>query len=498
MTIPTILPIFLWIFVSSLVAFLLKKGYAQFTRVASVITLIATIIYSVITFSSGYHGGFASTESYTLSVNAGIYFSIGISGFADTLLILTAIIFAASSFITDEKYGKNLFMLILLTEAGMFGLLISRDFLFFYAFWELVLVPVYFIIGNFGGPRKDTVALKFFVYTHIASIFMLISIFVLYSYYYIYSGVFTLEMTPLVSAMQNPAFTATIPTISRALILFGFLFSFLVKLPSFPVHAWLPDTYDVAPYPGTIILAGALSAMGGYGMFGIIYPFAHLIGSTGALILVALGLISVSYFALTAMFQQSLKRMMAYASAASMGFVTIAFASSLMDTGPENALLSASGGMFQVASHGIIMLLIFASIFYIAQKSGSDRIPSLGGIYREAPKVSTLLLGGLLASLGLPGLAGFIGEFSILVGSFQYIGYWIFLLIFGMLITASYHIWAAQKALYGPYNENLGQIHDVSSGELSLLVLVFVTILVLGVFPVLFYGPIQAYAGVII
>lgn len=493
-----ILLIFLWIFVTALVAFLLNKGYAQFTRIASLITLIATIIYSIMTFASGYSGSFASTESYTLSSDAGIYFSIGVSGFADTLLILTAIIIAASAYISDKKYGKNLFVLILLTEAGMFGLLISRNFLFFYAFWELVLIPVYFIIGNFGGARKDTVALKFFVYTHIGSVFMLISIFVLYSYYYTYYGIFTLEIGPLVAAMQVPAFVASIPVISQGLILFGFLLSFMVKLPSFPLHAWLPDTYDEAPFPGTIILAGALSAMGGFGMFGIMYPFAYLIGSTGATILVALGLISVSYFALTAMFQQSMKRMMAYASAASMGFVTIAFASSLMDVGRENSLISASGGMFQIATHGIIMLLIFASIFYIGQKAGSVRIPSLGGLYREAPKVSTLLLGGLLASLGLPGLAGFIGEFSILVGSFQFIGYWIFLLIFGMLITASYHIWAAQRALYGPYNEDLGAIHDVSRGEFTMLILVFISILVLGVFPVLFYGPIQAYAGVII
>ena len=488
--------ILLWTLITALVTFVLNKGYAQFARIASVITLLAVIVYSVMTFASGYSAGqpFMSLESYQLSVNAGIYFSLGVSGFSDTLLVVSAVIIAASTFVSDPKYGKNLFALILLTELGMFGLLVSRDFLFFYAFWELVLIPVYFIIGKFGGERKDTVALKFFVYTHIASIFMLISIFTLYSYYYIDYGTFTLEISNLVTAPV----LATIPPISQGLILFGFLFSFMVKLPSFPMHAWLPDTYDVAPYPGTIILAGALSTMGGYGLFGIVFPFAGVIGSVGAWIMAALGLISVSYFALTAMFQQSMKRMIAYASAASMGFVTIAFASAIMEAGDTNSLLSASGGMFQVATHGLIMLLLFASIFYISRRTGSARIPSLGGIYREAPMVSTLMLGGLLASLGLPGLAGFIGEFSILVGSFQFIGYWIFLLIFGMLITASYHIWAAQRALYGPYNENLGKIKDVSSGELALLLLVFIGILILGVFPGLFYGPIQTYAGVII
>ena len=168
-----------------------------------------------------------------------------------------------------------------------------------------------------------------------------------------------------------------------------------------------------------------------------------------------------------------------------MGFVTIAFGASLIDPGFQNALISASGGMFQVATHGIIMLLLFASIYFIYQKTGSERIPSLGGIYREAPFLSTLMLGGLLASLGLPGLAGFVGEFSILVGSFQTIGYWIFLLVFGMLITASYHIWAAQRALYGPYNERLGKISDISGPALAILLIIFIIILILGIFPTL-------------
>lgn len=491
-----ILAIFIWVLISALIALLAKNRSSAFARISTIITLAAILIYSVLRFSSGYTGGFESQVNIALSKSLGIYFSIGVSGFVDPLLILTGIIFAAAVFVTDKKvYPASMFMLILLTEAGLFGLLISRNFLFFYVFWELVLIPVYFIMGKFGGPRKDRVSLKFFVYTHIASIFMLLSIFALYSYYDLQYGVLTFQMASLLGAMQNSAFTAALPLIAKDFILFGFVFSFLVKLPSFPVHAWLADSYEQAPYPGTIILAGALSVMGGYGLFGIIFPFGALIGTAGLDILVALGLISVAYFALTAMFQQSLKRMMAYASAASMGFVTLAFASSFLDpVKSENALIAASGGMFQIATHGIIMLLVFASIYYILVKTGSDRIPSLGGIYREAPFLSTILLGGLLASLGLPGLAGFVGEFSIIVGSYQAIGYWIFLLIFGMLITASYHIWAAQKALYGPYNEKLGRISDIRGGPLAMLLLVFVVILVLGIFPTLFYGPIQAYA----
>ncbi|HLH86058.1 MAG TPA: proton-conducting transporter membrane subunit, partial [Thermoplasmataceae archaeon] len=240
--------------------------------------------------------------------------------------------------------------------------------------------------------------------------------------------------------------------------------------------------------------AGGLSLMGGYGLFGILIQIAPVLSSGFLWLLISLGIASMVYFSLSAMMQRSLKRMMAYASAGAMGFVTLSFGAGLLSTS-YNRTLELSGGMFQVIAHGLIMSLVFAALYFIRINTGRESIPTLGGIFREAPVVSTFLLAGLMASLGLPGMAGFIGEFSVLIGSFQIIGWLILIVIFAMIITASYHIWAAQRSLYGPYNETIGPIKDVGVSQLAVLSWLLVTIIILGVLPNLFFGILTPYVG---
>ena len=234
--------------------------------------------------------------------------------------------------------------------------------------------------------------------------------------------------------------------------------------------------------------------MGGYGLFGVLMPVYFSLGSGIMDILMALGIISLVYFSLAAMMQQSLKRMMAFASAGAMGFVTLSFGAGLVETGYQ-ANLELAGGMFQIVAHGLIMALIFSTLYYIYKSTGHEAIHSLGGIFREVPILSSFLLAGLLASLGLPGLAGFIGEFSIVVGVFGAIGWLILAVIFAMIITASYHIWAAQRSLYGPYNENLGPIKDATRLTTAKLMGILVVIFVLGIVPNLIYGILLTYIG---
>lgn len=483
--------IFLLTIIGAAASFAIKGRRRDYALLTSAAFLILILIYSVLRFHSGYTGGIISNETFNLAASLGIVFSTGVSGFSDALLILSAIVIFLSILITEEgKYGESLYSYILIAESGLFGILISRDFLFFYIFWEVVLIPVYFIIAQYGGYNKDSVSLKFFVYTHIGSVFLLLSIFTVYTFHYESTGVFTFEMGQL---MVNSYFSQ-IPVFWRYFAIFGFLLAFLVKMPSFPVHSWLPDTYDSAPYPGTVILAGGLSIMGGYGLFGIIMPVYSSLGTTTMDILMALGIISLVYFSLAAMMQQSLKRMMAFASAGAMGFVTLSFGAGLVETGYQ-ASLELAGGMFQILAHGLIMALIFSTLYYIHRSTGHEAIHSLGGIFREAPILSSFLLAGLLASLGLPGLAGFIGEFSILVGVFGAIGWLILIVIFAMIITASYHIWAAQRSLYGPYNENLGRISDAGTGTTVKLMGMLIVIFVLGVVPNLIYGILLTYIG---
>ncbi len=481
-------------FLSILLAFLtfLSGKRARLFALSSAsifIALIAVFTYRV--FGGGYSGGLMDQYSFSVAPQIGINFSTGITGFTDGLLILSAVIILIALLVVGKEYGASTYGLILSTEVGMFGLLISRNFLFFYIFWEVVLVPMYFLIIRDGGKGRDRIGLKFFVYTHIGSVFILLAFFTLYNYYYVYSGTFTLNIGTL---MSTSFITAHIPAFWRDFLIFGFLVGFLVKLPSFPVHSWLPDTYQAAPYPGTIILAGGLSLMGGYGLFGILLPASGIFSSSLLYFLTALGIVSLIYFSFVAMFQKDIKRMMAFASAGAMGFVTISFATGILETGYPR-VLELSGGMFQIIAHGFIMTLIFASLYYIRRNTGSEKVFGLGGIYREAPMLSSFMLAGLFASLGLPGLAGFIGEFSIVVGVYQGISWWIFFIILGMIITASYHVWVAQRALYGPYNEGLGHIGDINRREFATLCGLLILIFVLGIVPRLLDGLLTAYLG---
>jgi NADH-quinone oxidoreductase subunit M len=481
--------IFFALIVASILTFFAGKFSGGFARIVALLVSIGVILYSALEFYKGYTGGYISTYSITLSSGSGFYFSLGLNGFTDILIILASIITLIALFVSKE--GNNIYYgLIMLTEVGTFGLLLSTDLFFFYVFWEIVLVPVYFLIGLYGGPRKDSVSLKFFVYTHIGSVFILLSIFTLYSFYYSEKGILTMQ----ISSLLNPVFFSSMPYFYQIFVIAGFMIGFLVKLPSFPLHSWLPDSYETASYPVTVILAGALSVMGGYGLFGILYNIYADIPVYIMWLFIYLGIISLIYFSLSAMFQTNLKRMMAYASASSMGFVMISFGSGMISTG-INSTIDLAGGMYQIFVHGLIVALIFSMLYYIKKYTGHETTYGLGGIYREAPLMSTLLLGGLLASLGLPGLAGFVAEFSIIAGSFQAIGALVFFVIFAMIITASYHIWAAQRTLYGPYNEKLGRIRDLSRTELSAMLSIFIVILILGIFPRIVFPLITGYIG---
>lgn len=483
--------IFLLTIIGAAASFAVRGRRRDYALIVSAAFLVLTVIYSILRFHSGYTGGIISTQTYNLAPSIGIVFSTGVSGFSDALLILSAIVVFLSILITEDgKYGESLYSYILIAESGLYGILVSRDFLFFYIFWEVVLIPVYFIVAQYGGRNKDSISLKFFVYTHIGSVFLLLSIFTVYTFHYEATHVFTFEMSQLM--VSN--YFSQIPVFWKYFAIFGFLLAFLVKMPSFPVHSWLPDTYEAAPYPGTVILAGGLSIMGGYGLFGILMPVYSSLGTGTMDVLMALGIISLVYFSLSAMMQQNLKRMMAFASAGAMGFVTLSFGAGLVESG-YNATLELAGGMFQILAHGLIMALIFSTLYYIHKSTGHEAIHSLGGIFREAPILSSFLLAGLLASLGLPGLAGFIGEFSILVGVFGAIGWLILVVVFAMIITASYHIWAAQRSLYGPYNENLGHINDASRQTTMKLMGILIVIFVLGIVPNLIYGILVTYVG---
>ncbi|MHB1439853.1 MAG: complex I subunit 4 family protein [Cuniculiplasma sp.] len=493
-----ILYIFILAIIFAIISILMKKGSWEIAMVESLILMVFTSIYGLVRFST-YTGGMISTSSFAIDKSIGITFSTGMDGLSIALLFLTTVImFAAIYTARNEKFDRRFFGLMMFTEVGLYGLLISRNFLFFYVFWEAIIIPVFLLIAIFGDSRKEKASLKFFVYTQIGSVFLLLSILTLFSYYGpSHNNVFTLNM----SALLNPSFitkdiTDKVPFWTY-FALFGFFFAFLVKMPSFPLHSWLPDAYTSAPYPVTIVLSGAISLMGGYGFFAVLMPIASVIGAGIAWTIIGLGIFSLIYFALTAMFQTNTKKMMSYASAASMGFISISFGDGLLSSG-QVSYTAFAGGIYQILAHGLIMGLVFASLYLIKQKAGTDSNLSVSGLWRDMPYISAFFLAGIMASLGLPGLAGFISEASIVLSSYYVLGAIIFLVIFGMIITASYHIWVVQKTLNGPFNENLGKIKDAKASEIALLSFLFIIILLLGVYPNLFFGPILNFVkGVI-
>ena len=486
--------IFLLLIILSISAFFVKKKSWEISMISSLIILLLVFIYALLNFWSGYDGGIISNYRLSLVPSIGINFTSGVSSLTLALLFLTTIIMPVALYTSKNgKYGSLFYGLMMLTEVGLFGLLISRNFIFFYIFWEVVIIPVFLLIAIYGGEKRESASLKFFIYTQLGSVFLLLSILTLFAFYYSLNNVFTLNMTTLLSGQFIDG--TAIPVFWKYFVIFGFLFAFLVKMPSFPLHSWLPDAYNSAPYPVTVILAGGLSLMGGYGFFAILLPLSSIIPSSVSWIIISLGIISLVYFALVAMMQNNLKKMLAFASAASMGFVNISFGVGIMETG-SYGIQELTGGIYQILAHGLIIALLFATLFAIKSKTGKENIHSLGGIHREVPILSSIFLGGLLASLGLPGFAGFISEFSVVAASYAILGPLIFLVIFGMIITASYHVWAAQRALYGPYNETLGSIKDIGRHDIMVLGSLLILIFVLGVYPNLIFGAISKYVGV--
>ncbi len=487
-----IIAIFLLLILFAILSFAIKESSWKIATLESLLILILTMVYGILRFT-GYNGGFMSSYSYAIDTSIGISFTVGVSALSMALLFLSAVIMFIAIFVSGrEKFDRSFYGLMLTTELGLYGLLISRNFLFFYVFWEAIIIPVFMLISIYGGAGKEKAALKFFVYTQIGSVFLLLSILTLFSFYGTANHVFTLNMSKLLDSSFIIKYISEPQPFWTDFLLFGFFFSFLVKMPSFPLHSWLPDAYTSAPYPVSIVLAGAISLMGGYGFFAVLLPIAPVIGSGIAWAIIILGIFSLVYFALVAMFQTDMKRMMAYASAASMGFISISLGIGILSTG-YIAYLAVSGGIFQILAHGLIMGLVFSSLYIIKNTSGSQSNLTLSGLFREMPIISTFFLAGIMASLGLPGLAGFIAEASIVLASYQVIGYIIFFIIFGMIITASYHVWTVQKSLNGPYNENLGKLKDGTMMEIAVLSFLFIIILILGIYPSLFYHMILVY-----
>ena len=420
-------------------------------------------------------GGLQLVDRVEWIPSVGVSYLLAADGLSLPLIVLTALLtFLAiiASWNVNVRV-KEYFAYLLILEAGVIGVFSAGDLLLFFLFWEVEIIPMYLLIGIWGGPRREYAAIKFVVYTLLGSALMLFGILLLY---FNDPEPRTFE----IAALGQHSFVPAVANLAFLLLLFGFS----VKLPSFPFHTWLPDAHVEAPTAVSVILAGVLLKMGGYGLLRLNVGLLPDATRHFALLLAILAVVSVLYGAVVSMVQRDLKAMVAFSSISHMGYVMLGIAA-------LNAI-SLNGAAIQMFTHGTITALLFLVVGSIYDRAHTRDIPALRGLAPRMPIVATIFVIAGLASLGLPGLSGFIAEFTVFVGAFSTLAWATILAAFGIVITAGYILWTLQRVLFGPPDERWQSLGDVSFREAVPLVSLAVLIVLIGVYPAILTDLVEA------
>ncbi len=405
-----------------------------------------------------------------------VFYFMGVDGISISMVLLTAIICFISVFASFgiDRGEKGYYALLMLLDAGMIGVFVALDFFLFYIFWEVMLLPMYFLIGVWGGPRREYAAIKFFLYTLLGSVLILL---VMLGLYY-YGPAPTFDMTQL--AAQSGSYSMTFQRIGWIALFIGFA----IKIPAFPFHTWLPDAHVEAPTAISVILAGVLLKMGTYGILRVNYAILPAASHELAwAFLGVIGTINIVYGAMVAMAQTDYKKLVAYSSISHMGYVMLGMASFTP--------AGINGAVLQMFNHGTITAMLFILVGVIYDRAHHREINGFGGLAQQMPAYAGITGFAFFAALGLPGLSAFISEVLVLIGAWQPHPIMTILGAATAILTAAYLLWCFQRIYLGPLNDRYSMLPDLSLREAFTLVPLAIIVVLLGWYPHAVLGLLQ-------
>ena len=396
-----------------------------------------------------------------------VWYYLGVDGISTPLILLTTFItplVVIAGWDTIRTRAAQYFAAFLILEGLMIGVFSALDGLLFYVFWEAMLIPMFLIIGVWGGERRIYATLKFFLYTFLGSVLMLVAFIWLY--------------------LQANSFNLPIDLYAQKLIFLAFLIAFAVKVPMWPVHTWLPDAHVEAPTGGSVILAAIMLKMGGYGFVRLSLPIVPDGSAYFSGLMIALSLIAVVYIGFVALMQKDMKKLIAYSSIAHMGFATLGMFLLWWITAETGAGLGMTGAMVQMISHGLISGAMFLCVGVLYERAHSRQIADYGGVANTMPVFAAFMVLFAMANAGLPGTSGFVGEFMVIIASFKANFWFAFLAATTLVLGAAYTLWMIKRVVYGEVaNDNVAKLEDLNSREFIVLAILAISVLLLGLWP---------------